>query len=700
MIGRWCRAVHLCDAIAYVASSKKGRTPGPGHTGKSGIEASVIGDACGPGMAAAISDAACQRMLAACTGFWDPLVADWTLTPDDRSGGRQTSLDTLGCTFEALASTGPNAPFARLMCSKIIQEGNQSRSGGGSDRWRLRRGLAVLLVTCTGLLPRLQTAGTLTAFATIEVPLVPSLIHLEFQGFALATDYLQVVVKAMQERVRIVESEAAADTKRTDWALSNPQQCATMLFDVLKLPSLEETDTARHLNSMRRGKAARSGLKETRSTKQTVLQQLQRLYPEVRLPFIIQEYRTLTGWEEKFIRPLLDDADPSRFIAAASNKPKVTTVVAATRGSGATAPRETAQLEVAAAAPLPRIRGQYFHTATATGRLAMGEPNLQTIPHPIAFQLAPPDSPVLPLRIRDAFVATGRGSPYTVILVADYAQIEARLLAHFSGDVDLCSAFADGAGDVFVALAAKVFRTEPVLLAEPTNGGDSLSNISARVPPPSVATDPTHEAGGRRGVTAAQRRQCKTLCYGMLYGRGAGSIAEELGMPVEEAQELLATFRSTYRGATAYLRTVADQALKDGYVASITGRRRYLPAVSVAASGGGAGHHDRMKAAVERIAVNTRCQASAADLVKLAMVRLARAFAELPSVTCPAVPAARVVHQVHDELVIEADGAMADHIADVTRRVMSGVVGAFRLSVPFPVKVQRGTSWGRATSSD
>jgi DNA polymerase-1 len=107
-----------------------------------------------------------------------------------------------------------------------------------------------------------------------------------------------------------------------------------------------------------------------------------------------------------------------------------------------------------------------------------------------------------------------------------------------------------------------------------------------------------------------------------------------------------------------------------------------------------------MKAAVERIAVNTQCQASAADIVKLAMVRLARAFAELPSVTCPAVPAARVVHQVHDELVIEADGAMADHIADVSRRVMSGVVGAFRLSVPFPVKVQRGTSWGRATSPD
>jgi DNA polymerase I-like protein with 3'-5' exonuclease and polymerase domains len=643
---RLCQAVRFCDALQH-------------HRGPASAQAQVASDVTSAARADDRSLAAAQRVLARCRGVADPLVAEWALAPDDRSGGRQTEMPSMISTFEIASAANPNAPLAAFLEQRL-------RSGRAS----LNAGLCAVVLLTRWFMPRLDSLGTLSSFFALEVPMVPVLAWMELVGFPIDASNLALLRRAMDERVKILTAEANAETKRTNWSLSAPQQCAAMLFDVLQLPSLEDTDQAKHLASIRRGKAQRGGLRETRSTKQTVLLQLQRLYPHVALPFIIQEFRTLTGWQEKFIAPLVESAIASPFAIAGA---------AGTYAGGTPL--------------LPRVHGSYFHTATATGRLAMGEPNLQTIPHPVCFSVTE-ESAVVPLRLRDVFVPTGGGSQYDTIVVADYCQIEARLLAHFSQDEVFLAAFRNDAVDVFVALAAKVFQVAPVLVAGDSGDDnatvDGVPNISARCPPPTARGEAGNVSVVVKGVTPAQRRQCKTLCYGMLYGRGAASIAEELGLTLSEADELLSTFRSTYAMTTRYLREVAEEALKAGFVETISGRRRWLPNSSRRGPPKEAASH---RAAVERIAVNSKCQGSAADLVKLAMAKLTVAFANM--CTTNGMPAARLLHQVHDEILVECSGAMVQQVVETMRDTMSDVVAAFSLSLPFPVKVRQGGSWGR-----
>ncbi len=274
-----------------------------------------------------------------------------------------------------------------------------------------------------------------------------------------------------------------------------------------------------------------------------------------------------------------------------------------------------------------RLHTTFNQCVTATGRLSSTDPNLQNIP-------VRGDEGVL---LRRCFTAP---SGYCLV-VADYSQIELRLLAHFSGDAVLCSAF-ENREDIHTRTAAEVFG----------------------VPPSAVTRD--------------QRRVAKMINFGVLYGMGAASLAKELGISVGDAQRYISQYFARYAGVRAYLDTVVRQARERGYVVTLMGRRRSVPEL---------GSPDRVVAqAAERIALNTPVQGSAADVIKLAMVALDRAIRERRL-------DARMVLQVHDELVFEVAEPQAEEMRTLAREVMEGVV---HLRVPLVVDIGIGRNWAEA----
>ncbi len=295
--------------------------------------------------------------------------------------------------------------------------------------------------------------------------------------------------------------------------------------------------------------------------------------------------------------------------------------------------RELAKLKGTYVDPLPklvhpktgRVHTRFHQTATATGRLSSSDPNLQNIP--IRGDWGP--------RIRRAFVA-GEGM---LLVVADYSQIELRVLAHLSGDENLIRIFQEG-HDVHAATARWIFGTEE--------------------------------------VDGAMRRAAKTVNFGVLYGMSAHSLAQTLGIEYDEAAGFIARYFESFPKVREYFDRLLEEARKRGYVETLFGRRRYVPDL--------ASRNRRAREAAERIAVNMPIQGTAADLIKLAMVKLAP---ELEA------RGARLLLQVHDELVIEAPAERAAEAAERTKAVMESV---WPLKVPLVAEVGIGPNWVDAKS--
>lgn len=270
-----------------------------------------------------------------------------------------------------------------------------------------------------------------------------------------------------------------------------------------------------------------------------------------------------------------------------------------------------------------RIHTSFNQIGAATGRLSSTRPNLQNIP----VRSARGES------IRRGFVPR----PGWRFVVADYSQIELRLLAHLSGDPAFVAAFRSG-GDIHKQTAAIIFDVAP------------------------------------EAVSAEMRARAKTINFATIYGQGARSLSRSLGIPFAEAQRFIGEYFDRFSGVRAFLdRTVAETREK-GYVETIFGRRRYVPELR--------DQNFNVRAFGERVAANSPIQGSAADLIKVAMVRLAAAFR--------VGAAARLLLQVHDELVVEAPAADAPDVAILVRREMEG---AAQLSVPLVVDVGIGDDW-------
>jgi DNA polymerase I len=271
-----------------------------------------------------------------------------------------------------------------------------------------------------------------------------------------------------------------------------------------------------------------------------------------------------------------------------------------------------------------RVHTDFNQIGAATGRLSSSEPNLQNIP------VRTPRGEA----IRRAFIAP----PGHVLLTADYSQIELRLLAHLSGDPAFVEAFERG-GDIHRQTAAVIFGVP-----------------EAR-------------------VTPEMRARAKTINFGTIYGQGPFALSRQLGITQEEAKTFIRQYFERFAGVRAWLDATVHEAHRRGYVETLFGRRRYIPELK--------NKNFNMRAFGERTATNSPLQGSAADLIKIAMIRIHAALREADI-------AARMLLQVHDELVFEVPEGVRAAAADVVKREMEGVT---ELRVPLVVSIGAGRNW-------
>jgi DNA polymerase-1 len=238
-------------------------------------------------------------------------------------------------------------------------------------------------------------------------------------------------------------------------------------------------------------------------------------------------------------------------------------------------------------------------------------------------------------RIREAFTAR----PGCVLISADYSQIELVVLAHLSGDKNLVSAFAEGK-DVHARTASLIFGMD------------------------------------EKNVPGEQRRIAKTINFGVMYGMSAFRLSNELGISRSEAAAFIEAYFKTYSGIRDYIDKLIKKTETSGYASTILGRRRYIPAIN--------SRNKTEKAAAERVAVNTPIQGSAADIVKTAMLKLDKALTA-------ANISAKLLLQVHDELILECPKDAAKETCELVKREMENAV---KLKIPLRVSVETGKRWG------
>jgi len=413
--------------------------------------------------------------------------------------------------------------------------------------------------------PRLEEEKLTDLFRTVEMPLVPVLVHMEMAGVKVDVDYL----RSMSRELEGVSNRLAKEIQELageEFNVNSPKQLGPILFEKLQIQK----------GSRRRVRRTQTGY----STDAAVLEEFEAN------PIVgrILEYREVTKLRGTYVDALPDLVHPRTG----------------------------------------RIHSSFHQAVAATGRLSSSDPNLQNIP--IRTELGK--------RIRRSFVA-----PEGFKLVgADYNQIELRLMAHLSGDKALRDVYARG-GDVHAETAARILRI-PV-----------------------------------EKVTREQRSQAKAINFGILYGMGPMRLSRDLKISMEEARAFLAAYFHEFPGVRAWQEGTIERARREGFVETLFGRRRAIPEILSAEPG--------VRANAENMALNTPLQGTAADLIKVAMIRIHdRLRRERPK--------ARMILQVHDELLFEVPEREAKKVAELAKEEMEG---AKALSVPIVADVGIGDNW-------
>ncbi len=275
-----------------------------------------------------------------------------------------------------------------------------------------------------------------------------------------------------------------------------------------------------------------------------------------------------------------------------------------------------------------RVHASFNQTVAATGRLSTSDPNLQNIP--IRTDLG--------REIRRAFVP---GDPDNCLISADYSQIELRIMAHISGDETLLESFQNGE-DVHSRTASEIFDI------------------------------PKNE------VTDEHRRKAKTINFGIIYGMGQYGLASRLQISNQEAQQFIMAYFAQYPKVNAFMSQIIAQAYKEGYVTTLLHRRRYLPELK--------SDNRSIREFAERTAINTPIQGTAADLIKVAMIRIAKRLREEKW-------QAKMILQIHDELLFDVPKNEKDDLTEMVRQEMEG---AIKLNVPIKVDIGAGENWFEA----
>uniref|UniRef100_A0A671U8P8 DNA polymerase theta n=1 Tax=Sparus aurata TaxID=8175 RepID=A0A671U8P8_SPAAU len=497
-------------------------------------------------------------------------------------------------------------------------------------------------------------------FRSTEMPSQVCLALLELNGVGFSVEECERQKHVMQAKLTALESQAY-DLAGHSFSLTSVDDIAQVLFLELHLPpngDVGGSKSKKTLGYTRRG-GGRARLGKQFSTTKDVLEKLRPLHP---LPGVILEWRRITNALTKVVFPLQRE---KKYHTALS---------------------------------MDRIY-PIAQTHTATGRVSFTEPNIQNVPKDFEIQMptvvgeSPPSQDICPLlfcyrkkrRSMVPSVAAGgaeRGQAFSVsmrhafvpfsggmILAADYSQLELRVLAHLSKDQRLLQVL-NGGADVFRCIAAEWKSVD----SESVN--DSL------------------------------RQQAKQICYGIIYGMGAKSLGEQMGVEENDAACYIESFKARYKGINAFLRETVKNCIKNGYVQTLMGRRRYLPGIT--------NSNTHVKAHAERQAVNTTVQGSAADIVKLATVniqkRLRKTYPASPlshqhthsagnqrRAGTPQLRGAYFVLQLHDELIYETTEEDLIQVAQIVKREMESAV---KLYVKLKAKVKVGPSWGNLQDLD
>jgi DNA polymerase I len=397
----------------------------------------------------------------------------------------------------------------------------------------------------------------------VELPLIPVLAEMEFNGVAINTAFLRDLAGELDSRIRELEHDIYDDVGH-EFNIGSTQQLGNVLFGELH---------------MQGGKRTKTGY----STDASVLEELVDVHPVVGK---VLEWRQLGKLKSTYV-----DALPGLIN------------------------HETG-----------RVHTSFSQTTATTGRLSSSEPNLQNIP--IRTELG--------TRIREAFVCA---DPSWHLLAADYSQIELRILAHVTQDPNLIGAF-QRLEDIHASTAAFVFK----------------------VP--------------MEGVTADMRRVAKMVNFGIAYGLSDFGLARGTGMSRQEAGDFIKGYFESYPGIQHYMQQTKRDAAELGYVCTLLNRRRYIPDIHAA--------NYQLRSGAERMAINMPIQGTAADIIKLAMIRLLGEMRQRQVRT-------RLILQVHDELVFESPPEELEMMSALVREVMQG---ALQLAVPLTVELKAGRNWG------
>ncbi|MFI5267772.1 MAG: DNA polymerase I [Chloroflexota bacterium] len=397
----------------------------------------------------------------------------------------------------------------------------------------------------------------------VELPLIPVLAEMEFNGVTVNTGFLGELARELDTRIRELEHDIYEDVGH-EFNIGSTQQLGNVLFSELH---------------MQGGKRTKTGY----STDASVLEELVDVHPVVGK---VLEWRQLGKLKSTYV-----DALPGLIN------------------------RETG-----------RVHTSFSQTTATTGRLSSSEPNLQNIP--IRTELG--------TRIREAFVCA---DPSWHLLAADSSQIELRILAHVTNDPSLIGAF-QRLEDIHASTAAFVFK----------------------VP--------------MQQVTSDMRRVAKMVNFGIAYGLSDFGLARGTGMSRQEAGEFIKGYFESYPGIQHYMQETKRDAAELGYVCTLLNRRRYIPDIHAA--------NYQLRSAAERMAINMPIQGTAADIIKLAMIRVLHEMRERGVQS-------RMILQVHDELVFEVPPQEMDLMSHLVRETMQG---ALNLVVPLTVEVKTGRNWG------
>uniref|UniRef100_A0A8K9V922 DNA polymerase theta n=1 Tax=Oncorhynchus mykiss TaxID=8022 RepID=A0A8K9V922_ONCMY len=512
---------------------------------------------------------------------------------------------------------------------------------------RLRAAIDSVLIHSTmgHLTTLMEKDGLIDVFRSVEMRSQVCLALLELNGIGFSWEECDRQKHVMQAKLSALETQAYSLAGH-NFSLTSTEDVAQVLFRELRLPPSCDLSGGRGKKTLgysRRG-TGRAGLGKPFSTTKDILEKLSSLHP---LPGVILEWRRITNALTTVVFPLQREKRHHPLLV------------------------------------MDRIH-PVSQTHTATGRVSFTEPNIQNVPKDFEIQMAsvveesppsqdgrrtgrgrsrlirppapPPEGAVaFSVSMRHAFV------PFTggMVLAADYSQLELRVLAHLSKDKRLLQVL-NGGADVFRCIAAE------------------WKNIDLET------------------VDDTLRQQAKQICYGIIYGMGAKSLGEQMGIEEDDAGAYIQSFKDRYTGIHRFLKETVRSCVKKGFVQTLLGRRRYLPNIN--------SNGYTRKQVAERQAVNTTVQGSAADIVKLATVNIQQlktlssgCQSENTELAVKRHRGAFFILQLHDELIYETAEEDLIQVAQIVKREMESAV---KLYVKLKAKVKVGPSWGNLQDLD